>query len=568
MSGGANCPETPRQKMIGMMYLFLTAMLAINVSKTILNAFVVVNHSLEKTNKTFDAKNDYMYNLLAQAKLNDPKAYPYYEASLKVQKLAKEMNDYILKDRAELLHHVISDVPLEKLKTYPLKEVEAKDNYDIPTHYFLGQSVDGSQGEARKLKNKLIEYKKQLIDLLKDPKIVLPNKEEKIAKLGDLGIDTDDPEEKNPDNPEENYWETAKFDHTPIAAAVAILSQIQNQVKNAEATILNKLLGGIGSTDFKFDTLAAKAIPKTNYVIQGGEYEADLFVAAFSKSSKPTVWIGERIDTVNGEIKISGNPFGNNGQPDTIPVINGMGKLKIPANSTGLKKYAALIEVKNSSTGEVKKYPLILDGQPYAEFTVAKPSATISPTKMNVLYIGVDNPIDISVSGFPDSKVNAVLSGGGGYLRKKAPGKYIARVKKATKAGATISVSVKDDNGKSRSMGRMKFRVKPIPDPVATIGGKQQGSMSRNELLLQGKVKATLKNFAFDLKFKIISYTVSATIGGFESDAKCTGSRLSPKAKSLIKKVRRGQRVVFTNVKAKGPDGKVRTLNGIIIKIK
>ena len=92
--------------------------------------------------------------------------------------------------------------------------------------------------------------------------------------------------------------------------------------------------------------------------------------------------------------------------------------------------------------------------------------------------------------------------------------------------------------------------------------------MSRNELLLQGKVKATLKNFAFDLTFRIISYTVSATIGGFESDAKCTGSSLSPKAKSLIKKVRRGQRVVFTNVKAKGPDGKVRTLNGIIIKIK
>jgi gliding motility-associated protein GldM len=338
MSGGANCPETPRQKMIGMMYLFLTAMLAINVSKTILNAFVVVNTSLEKTNKTFDSKNDYMYNLLAQAKLNDPKAYPYYEASLKVQKLAKDMNEYILKDRGELLNMVDKNISVEEGKTFPLKELEAKDNYDIPTHYFLGQSVDGSQGEARKLKNKLIEYKKKLIDLLKDPKIILPNKEEKIAKLGDLGIDTDDPEEKNPDNPEENYWETSKFDHTPVAAAVAILSQIQNQVKNAEATILNKLLGGIGSTDFKFDTLAAKAIPKSNYVIQGGEYEADIFVAAFSKSSKPKVWIGERIDTVNGEIKISGNPFGNNGQPDTIPVVNGMGKLKIPASTFATMK--------------------------------------------------------------------------------------------------------------------------------------------------------------------------------------------------------------------------------------
>ena len=562
----ANCPETGRQKMIGMMYLFLTAMLAINVSKVVLNAFVVVNESLAVTNETFEGKNEYMYNALASAQLSDPKAVPYYKASLKVKKLAEEMDDYILTLRGTIINAVQSDVSVEEGKTFNLMDVEAKDNYDIPMHIMVGPTEDASKGKARELRNRLDEYRKNLLDILNSPEILLPNKPEIIKTLGDLGIDTEDPSKKPgadkmyyADHAEEARWETSKFDHMPVPAAVAMLTQIENQIKNAEATIINKLLSGIGSTDFKFDTLAAKVIPKSNYVVQGGEYEADLFVAAFSTSANPKVFIGEGYDSVKNELT---------GKIDSVPVINGMGKLKIPAGSVGPKKYAAMIEVTNSATKEVTKYPLKVSGRPYAEYMVAKPTATISPTKMNVLYIGVDNPIDISVSGFDDSRVTARLSGGGGYLRKKGAGHYIARVKKSTKAGATISVSAKDDDGNSHAMGKMKFRVKNIPKPEASVAKKNGGKIARSTLLAQKFVKAELKNFAFDLKFKVTSFTVSATIGGFDQEKKSNSANITPAQKNIIKKVRKGGKVIFNNIKAKGPDGKTKKLGGIIFKIK
>jgi len=562
----ANCPETGRQKMIGMMYLFLTAMLAINVSKSILNAFVVVNESLAITNETFEGKNQYMYNALASAQLTDPKAVPYYQASLKVKKLAEEMDDYILTLRGTIINAVQSDVSIEDGKHFNLMDVEAKDNYDIPMFIMVGPVENASKGKARELKNKLIEYREALLAIMADDAIALPNKAEQIEKLAELGIDTEDPGKKEgadkmfyADHPEEAVWETSKFDHMPVPAAIAMLTQMQNQVKNAEATIVNKLLGGIGSTDFKFDTLAAKVIPKSNYVVQGGEYEADLFVAAFSKSANPKVFIGEGYDSVKNELT---------GKVDSVKVINGMGKLKIPAGATGPKKYAAMIEVTNSATKEVKKYPLKVSGKPYAEYMVAKPTATISPTKMNVLYIGVDNPIDISVSGFDDTRVSAHLSGGGGYLRKKGTGHYIARVKKSSKAGATISVSAKDDDGKAHSMGKMKFRVKNIPKPEASVAKKNGGTIGRSSLLAQKFVRAELKNFAFDLKFKVTGFNVSATIGGFDQEKKSNSSNITPAQKKIIKKVRKGGKVMFTNIKAKGPDGKSRKLNGIIFKVK
>jgi len=555
----ANCPETGRQKMIGMMYLFLTAMLAINVSKSILDAFVVVNTSLESTNNTFDGKNTYMYNMLEQAKLKDPKAIPYYDASIQVRKLAVEMDNYILKVRGELINATQSEISVKDGEKFSLEAIDAKDNYDIPTRYFLGESVDGSQGEARKLKEKLIKYKTQLIDLIKDAKIVLPNKDDEISKLGNLGIDTDNPKKKDPDEPSKNFWETSKFDHMPLAAAVTMLSQIQNQVKNAEATIVNKLLSGIGSTDFKFDTLAAKVIPKSNYVIQGGDYEADIFVAAFSKSANPKVFVGQGYDSIKNVLT---------GKIDSIPVVRGMGKLKIPAGGTGAQKYAAMVEVKNSSTGEVKKYPLVVSGKHYAEYIVAKPTATISPTKMNVLYIGVDNPIDISVSGFADETVSANMFGGGGFLSKNGAGHYIARVKTTSKEGATISVSAKDDEGQSHPMGKMQFRIKNIPKPEASIGGKNGGAISKEQLAAQKFVKADLKDFAFDLQFNVTGFNVSAVIDGFEQEQSSSSSNITPAQLNIIKKVKKNGSVMFTNIKAKGPDGKTNTLNAVVFKVK
>ena len=260
MSGGANCPETPRQKMIGMMYLFLTAMLALNISKDILNAFVVVNEGLQSTNGNFKVKNNLTMNAIDFAYQNDKiKVKKALDAAKKTQEASIALILYIDNLKKEIIN--ITDLGTDQIDamygdTINLMKVKGKDNNVPSTHYFMGgststgeKSIDGPEGKAPEFRKKLDTYVAELLGLLKGLDI------RGVDNLGDLGVNTKDPIEKSIDNPEENFWASSNFYHIPLAAEVAILSQIENQVRNAEATVMNKILGSIGATDMKFDEL-------------------------------------------------------------------------------------------------------------------------------------------------------------------------------------------------------------------------------------------------------------------------------------------------------------------------
>ncbi len=548
-----NCKETPRQKMIGMMYLMLTCMLALNISKSVLDAFIVVNKGLEATNVTFTQKNALMYSTLEAAKANDPKKVtPYYEAALQAKKMSDELDAYIKDIKVELF--MLGDGQTkEEAQGADLKLLDAKDNVDKPHNLLIGSSEDGSAGKARVLKDKLIKYKADLIALLNDPKIDIPNKPKEIEKLGDLGINTENDPNASPDYPADKYWETALFAEIPLAAVICMLSQIQNQVKNAEATVVNKLLGSIGASDFKFDTIAPRIVPKSNYIVAGDNYEAELFIAAFSTTDKPKIYIGEGFDSTKGELT---------GKIDSVQVGRGVGKYLVEGPGIGAHTFSAIIQVKNPVTNEYKTFPIKSSGSYTLEYIVAKPQAVISPTKMNVLYIGVQNPIDISVSGFRADQISANISQGS--LSKGSTG-YIAQVK--TVGNATISVSVKDDNGRVRPMGSMLFRVKRVPSPVPKVAGLKSGSISRSLLLSQTGVKADLENFDFDLKFDVVGFTVNATLKGFEESKSSTSARITPEQQALIQKIPSGQSVYFSDVRVRRPDGQTENIGTIKLKI-
>ncbi len=553
--GATNCPETPRQKMIGMMYLMLTCMLALNVSKDILDAFVIVNEGLEKTNVSFTISNGFTYDAFDQAKQRDPrKVEAYYNAAKKIKDLTTELFAYIKDAKVRLIMEADGKPRAECEKAEEnMKLLEAKDNRDAPHRFMLGESVDGSQGEARKIKEKLIEFKKKVFALLNDPKIILPDKEAQIKKLKDLGINTDDNKEFNPDKPEEKFWETSLFAEIPCAATITIMTQLQNQVKNAESKLISTLFSGVGSTDIKTDTVAPRSIPKSNYLISGESYEADIFIAAFSSTdTSSVVEIGDSYDSINGKL---------NNVTQKIKVSRGVGKYKIDAG-VGNHKYAAVINVYNSSTGIFKPYPVKQNGKYEIEYTVAPPMAVVSPTKMNVLYIGVDNPMEISVPGFRDDQVSASCSGGS--LFKSGKG-WVAKVTKVGKC--SISVSAKDDKGGSKSMGSKEFRVKRVPDPVPTVAGKKGGGISKGLLAAQAGVAATLENFDFDLKFNVTGFTVSANIGGFTQDEVSASSRFTPAQLNLLNKVQKGKKVYIENVRCVGPDGTSRNIGSIALKI-
>lgn len=542
MAGGK---QTPRQKMIGMMYLVLTALLALNISKEIINAFITIDTGLSTTNKNFDAKNEMTYQAFAKARDNDEKkAGPLYAKAMKAKEYSKKLCEYINSLRGEMISLSAGFPEAEKKKgdTMRLILLDKPDDYDSPTHYMIGDDPAHVTGKAKDLKDKLIQYNKDLLALLDDKQ-----KTELKPRLDKTLIPTD---QYSKENEKMISWEWYNFYHAPIVAAVAQLTRIQNDVKNAEGDVVNELFAAINANDFKFDALTAKVVAPTSYVFTGDEYTSDIFVAAYSTSQNPSIWLCE-YDSVT---KKPTGPIDST----TVKIESGLGKYKVTAGSVGLQKYQGLIRVKKPD-GTWDQYPF------KQEYMVAAPSAAVFLEKMNVFYIGVDNPIQISAAGVAPSDLQPSLSGGSMSSAGK-PGSYIVRVTGGTEA--TLNVSAKL-NGSSKSMGQFKFRVKRVPDPVAYVGSiKGDGQMSKSELQNQSGVFAKMENFDFDLKFTVVSFIMSMNVNGVFVDKKGTGPAITGDMKAMLAGAKPGNKVFFEQVTVQGPDGTLRKIPGVNIKVK
>ena len=518
MSGGK---ETPRQKMIGMMYLVLTALLALNVSKEILEAFVVMNNGLVKTNTNFETNNKTLYAALKdQLSLEPTRAKIPFENSVKVKKWSDEVHKLIHDIQVELIS-AEDQVGKEVADTLAAKlgSVQNKDKYDNCTRIMCGEAPDGSGGKARILKDKIIAFKKNMLS-------VLPPE---IANKTQLGLDTNDPPKKGTGV---ETWETNKFYHLPLAAQVSVLTQIQTEIRNAEGTVLNELVKSIGAKTIKVDKLAAQMIPSSSVVTLGDEFTAKIFVAAFNTSMTPNVTV--------------------NGRQITEVDENGSVVFKARPSSEGPQKVKASIKFVNADGKDE-----ISDVE--YEYMAIKPAAVVSPTKMNVFYIGVDNPVSVSVPGSDPTKVNATLVGAAGTISKVKAGEYIVKVTGGTKC--TIPVSVSGASGKSSSMGAPEFRVKRIPDPTPMLLGKKSGdAVSLGEIKSAGYLSAVLEGFDFQANFSIISFEFGANVGGLYKTAQVNGNRFDSAVNALLNQVKPGGKIFFGDIKARGPDGSVRTL--------
>lgn len=534
--GATNCPETPRQRMVGMMYLVLTALLALNVSKEILDSFLIVNESLEITNENFTKKLDGTYaSFEQQYTMNKAKVEPFWKKAQQAKTYAADLIKYIEQIRATVISKE-SGLSVEECDTINIRHVQARDKYDEGTHYLIGDQNDGSTGEARKLKDKIIEFKKNMINLL-DPKFRKTVEES-------FGLNVEGPF-FDADNAEQN-WEMHNFYHTILAANVVILNKLIAEVKNAEFDVVAQLFSEISIQDFKFDQIAAKIVPKSNYVLTGESFEADIFVAAFDSKQNPDIKFGAAVDsatnTVSGEIV-------------QVEAVNGVGKLKVGAGGVGIRKYGGTISV--PSGGGTKIYPFS------GEYIVASPSATISPTKMNVFYIGVDNPVSISVPGVANDQVRVSISGGGGSITKTGNGLYNVKVSQVGNCKVTVSAEM---GGSSRSMGGMEFRVKRVPDPVAYVGGVKTGNIGKG-VLAASCIIPKMENFDFDLNFRIVSFSLTMNMQGDLITKTTSGNCFSSEMKSMIDRAGRGQKIYIEDIKAVGPDGTTRTLSPMNLRI-
>ncbi len=509
-------PAEPRQKMINLMYLVLTALLALNVSAEILNAFKTVERSLTTTNTTINNSTETilasLQEKMGQAETAE-KAKAWYPKAQKAQQLTKNLNDYINGLKGQIMKEADFDPARKGDSTFK------EDNQDIATRIMV------EQGKGKELYNMLVQYKKDMIAI--DPS--LGSQVESYLRQ----IDLNPPPTSHAAN---DSWESAYFRMVPTVAATTMLSKFQNDVKTAENRVVALFHEQVGKVAVRFDTYAAIIGQSSNYVMPGQEIEITAGVGAFSKAAQPQI-------TING----SGASIGEDGAARAKFAAGTVGQHSIPVNIT----YTDQEGKKQTITKTI-------------EYTVGQANASIALDKMNVLYIGVDNPITIAASGGGDDKVQATISGGGGSLTRVGAGKYIAKVNSITD-NCTITVSV---DGKVA--GASAFRVRTIPDPVATVGGEPSGAnVAAGAFKAQAGVGAYVKDFPFDLQYRVASFTLTAdTDDGDIVEAACTGNTWSAQAQQIIRGLKAGKLVTIDNIRAIGPDGRNRRLPSLVYYIK
>jgi len=522
--------------MIGMMYLVLTALLALNVSKEIMDAFLVVNESMETTNENFSKKLNNTYSKFqAQYMLNQDKVGQYWKKAQKVQELSDNLTRYIDSIKYVVIMRTDGLKNLDSAKTFNLRRVKRKDDYNTPTRYFIGSSEDGSAGESKILRGKIEAYKKQILELV-DPKYRGTIK---------IGLDTKaifytaDGKKQN--------WEMHNFYRTIIAATVTILNEIKAEVKNIEFDVVNSIFSEVTAEDYKFDVIKARVIPETRFVFAGETYNAEIIVAAYETKGKPFVkWI-PGADTITAS---------NEGNANLETGTNGIVNLSIPAGREGLQRFAGFMQVLDPN-GQPKKYYFS------EEYVVAKRSVSISPTQMLVFYKGVPNPLKVVVpGGGSDTKVDISY---GTVI--KTDSNYIVNIPPSltggpTKAVVTVSATY---GGKSVTLGSETFRLKSIPEPDLSIANINVVNANKNILISNPTIYA-LRPAGFDLSatYTVQAYTFITTgAEGQSITLNGQGRTLTQDMVNQIKKARRDQVILITDIKVQAPDG-VRKLQKYI----
>lgn len=552
--GATNCPETPRQKMIAMMYLVLTALLALNVSREIIEAFVMVEGSLSSSVENFDDKNKSIYASFSEAEMqNEAKVKPWRLKADNVKNKASNISDFIQDLKIEIVTKADgSDAIAIHGRTLYSDSIVKNDDLNYGGEVMIGANNNKA---AYALHDSIDSYREFLKGMVDASQIALLTSFEKT-------LDTSDPPGKVGD-PDKKTWETLRFDNLPLIAVITMLSKLQTDISNTESDMINYLYKQIDAKDVKVNKIDAIVKSKSNYIFKGGKYHAEIFLAAFDTTQKPIIYVG-KVDSVENE---DGSwSYMMNGQLgvdyDTIPVINGVGRYERTAGALSPSiKWGGLIEIPVPG-GSVESFPF------KADYQVAEAGLVVSPTKMNVFYIGVDNPVDISVPGVPKENIKASMTNGSIIVDRKSGG-WIVRPIKGDLNGKRTKISVVAEvDGRKKEMGSVVFRVKTVPDPVAKVGDKKGGKMPKTVLLAQRGVFAEIENFDFKMPFKVTSFDVTANIKGYEVVETTKGNRFSAAQKDLIRKLRRGNRVTFENIKAKGEDKILRNLSPLIFKLR
>ncbi len=504
----AGLPRDPRQKMINVMYLVLTAILDLNVSNEVINAFKVVNNSLITSNNNITASNNTLYKSLEE-KLTQPeskeKAAIWEPRAMQAKKLSDNMMTYL--DSLKLALKKAADL---KIKEYGTEDYRA-DNLDASTRLFE------TNGEGDKLKARLDQYKEAMLS------IGLPQ-DASIKKQFENSFPVNTTPPISQEGKKKDF--TQSFFHmTPTVAALTMLSKFQNNIKNAENMVVTYCHSQIGAVQVHMDQVGTIVGQNSSYLMPGQQLTVTAGVGAYSSASTPTI-------SINGA---------------NVPVSGGQGIYNTTVSGAGDHTVNVNITFKDENGKMVTKTQTV-------KYTVGTPGgAAVMLDKMNVFYIGVPNPVTIS-SGTGWDKTHVTMAGGS-LTPSGGPGKFTVKVSQIGKASITVNA-----DGKASTYD---FRVKRIPDPRIMVGPSPGGRIQSVIFKNQNFARADLEGFDFDAHFNIVSATIYFSGANFNTvqSAEIHGGSLEG-IKGMLQRCIPGTSVTFDNVRVQGPDGIVRSIPG------
>ena len=508
----ASLNETPRQKMMGILYLVLLGLAATTVTDHVLDAFRNLTVSLETSTTNVQGSVNNTFASFEATKLkNEPeRARPVYEKAQKVKQYAEELDKSINEIKATMIKE---GGGIEEATG----DVKNRADVDVSPRMMV------RQGRAKKLRKEIEDARAKILGVL-DPK----DKEMKLA------LNAQDPPKRQGIK---QTWEEDNFgDGIPLSAAITALTKIQADLRNTESEVVKKILGEADKAVINLDRFEAVAVAPTSYVLIGQQYKADVFLSASDSKTNPEVIIG--------------------GQK--LNIVDGKGLYTAAATSEGEKKWSGLIRIKQAD-GTMKEYPL-----KEQTYTVAKPSATVSPSKMNVFYKGVDNPVEVSAPGFSKDKIHVTINAG---EIVGANGQYIVKNLKTT-GKVIVTVSGEIEKGKMTVLGSSEFRVKGIPAPHLKFGGKGGGRLTAAAIKVQSKIFAIIEDFEFDAPFNIQHMKMYITKPRSEPQVlESNSASFTPAMVAAINGITPGSKVYFDDVTGIGIDGLKRSLDPIIFTV-
>ncbi|MBI6115528.1 type IX secretion system motor protein PorM/GldM [Salegentibacter maritimus] len=491
----ASGKQSPRQKMINLMYLVFIAMMALNMSKEVLTAFGQMNEDLEESNTTTSQRNEMAMAGLATKAEEQPAKYE--ELKAKAEQISS-LSDNLYNTIGSLKEELLSDFEAEEKTNY-----ESMDRADKLDNLFFASGRVTPRGEE--FVAAIDNYRNEVLAILGDG---FPQIRSEIAK------DFSTEEVTNNENVTKP-WLMYNYQGFPLIASLTKLTQIQSDVRTTENDILSAMLEGQLQSDVSLTNYQAIVVPDKTAFFSGENF-------------KGKVVLGRVDPTLKFEnVTINGN--------DVESTQAGQVMLDFPAGNVGEKEINGELQFKEGDS--IVRIPI---KSSYA--VIPKPnSAVISADKMNVLYRGVQNPMTISIPGVGSISAQAPgLSSAGGA------GNYVMNVTNLQAREVAINVSGKLPGGETVSDSKT-FRIKDIPTPVGTVRGEDGTvKMQRNSLEIS-TISADLPDFDFNLNLNVSGF--SFKVPG-QPTIRVNGSKLDNNAKAALRRAGRGETVQIFDIQA------------------